>query len=55
MPVAVAMCSDTYDEAIATVNDAIRLHSEDRVTSGEEIPEVTISLLCRVRGLTKVP
>jgi predicted RNase H-like HicB family nuclease len=36
---------DTYEEAVANIKDAIRLHLEDRMTDGEEIPEhVSISL-----------
>ena len=36
---------DTYEEALTNIKDAIRLHVEDRLTSGEEIPEgVSISL-----------
>jgi predicted RNase H-like HicB family nuclease len=30
---------DTYEEAVANIKDAIRLHIEDRAASGEEIPE----------------
>jgi len=30
---------DTYEEAIENIKDAIRLHVEDRVVAGEEIPE----------------
>jgi predicted RNase H-like HicB family nuclease len=29
---------DTYEEAIKNIEDAIRLHIEDRLISGEEIP-----------------
>jgi len=36
---------DTYEEALTNIKDAIRLHVEDRLASGEEIPEgVFISL-----------
>ncbi len=36
---------DTYEEALANIKDAIRLHVEDRVESGEEIPQTeSISL-----------
>ncbi|MGC2322110.1 MAG: type II toxin-antitoxin system HicB family antitoxin [Terriglobales bacterium] len=31
----------TYEEAVANIKDAIRLHIEDRVAVGEEIPERT--------------
>jgi predicted RNase H-like HicB family nuclease len=30
---------DTYEEAVENIKDAIRLHIEDRVADGEEIPE----------------
>ncbi len=30
---------DTYEEAVANIKDAIGLHIEDRVASGEEISE----------------
>jgi len=36
---------DSYEEAVANIRDAIRLHIEDRLADGEEIPEgVTVSL-----------
>ena len=36
---------DTYEEALVNIKDAIRLHVEDRVESGEEIPQAeSISL-----------
>jgi predicted RNase H-like HicB family nuclease len=36
---------DTYEEAVANIKDAIRLHIEDRLANGEEIPEhVAVSL-----------
>ncbi len=30
---------DTYEEAVENIKDAIRLHFQDRVADGEEIPE----------------
>lgn len=30
---------DTYEEALANIKDAIRLHVEDRREAGEEIPQ----------------
>mgnify|MGYP000280093043 CR=1 FL=1 len=30
---------DTYEEVIENIKDAIRLHIEDRIESGEEIPQ----------------
>jgi len=30
---------DTYEEALENIKDAIRLHLEDRIESGEEIPQ----------------
>jgi len=36
---------NTYEEALANIKDAIRLHIEDRVAGGEEIPEhLSVSL-----------
>jgi predicted RNase H-like HicB family nuclease len=35
---------DTYEEAIENIKDAIRLHIEDRLADGEEIPQVSVSL-----------
>jgi predicted RNase H-like HicB family nuclease len=32
---------ETYEEAIANIKDAIRLHVEDRLAAGEEIPKPT--------------
>ena len=30
---------ETYEEAVANIKDAIRLHVEDRLADGEEIPQ----------------
>ncbi len=36
---------ETYEEAMANIKDAMRLHIEDRLANGEEIPEpVSVSL-----------
>jgi predicted RNase H-like HicB family nuclease len=36
---------DTFEEAVENIKDAIRLHIEDRLADGEEIPEpTTVSL-----------
>jgi predicted RNase H-like HicB family nuclease len=36
---------DTYEQAVENIKDAIRLHIEDRLADGEEIPEhVSVSL-----------
>lgn len=36
---------ETYEEAVENIRDAIRLHLEDRIANGEEIPEhVSVSL-----------
>jgi predicted RNase H-like HicB family nuclease len=36
---------DTYEEAVENIKDAIRLHIEDRLARGEQIPEkVAVSL-----------
>ena len=33
---------DTYEEALANIRDAIQLHIEDRLETGESIPEVEV-------------
>jgi len=36
---------ETYEEAVENIKDAIRLHIEDRIADGEEIPQkVSVSL-----------
>ena len=36
---------ETYEEAVKNIKDAIRLHIEDRLADGEEVPEnVSVSL-----------
>jgi predicted RNase H-like HicB family nuclease len=36
---------ETYEEAMANIKDAVRLHVEDRLANGEEIPEaLSVSL-----------
>jgi predicted RNase H-like HicB family nuclease len=36
---------DTYEEALENIDDTIRLHIEDRLENGEEIPSIeSISL-----------
>ncbi len=35
---------ETYEEAVTNIKDAIRLHIEDRLADGEEIPVVSVSL-----------
>lgn len=39
---------DTYEEAIANVEDAIRLHVEDRVARGETVPSASMVSLTTV-------
>ena len=39
---------DTYEEAIANIEDAIRLHIEDRLASGEPIPVAEMVSLATV-------
>jgi predicted RNase H-like HicB family nuclease len=37
---------NTYEEVLENVKDAIRLHIEDRIASGEEIPQTeSVSLM----------
>lgn len=33
---------DTYEEVLENIKDAIRLHVEDRLESGEEIPRADV-------------
>ena len=36
---------DTYEQAVENIRDAIRLHLDDRIADGDEIPEpVSVSL-----------
>ena len=35
---------DMYEEAVENIKDAIKLHIEDRLSEGEEIPQVSVSL-----------
>jgi len=36
---------DTYEEAVENIKDAIRLHLQDRIASGEDLPEhISVSL-----------
>ena len=35
---------DTYEAAVENIKDAVRLHIEDRIADGEEIPQVSVSL-----------
>ena len=39
---------DTYEEAVKNIKDAIRLHLQDRIASGEEIPELSSVALSTV-------
>jgi len=31
---------DTYEDAVANIEEAIRLHVEDRLASGEDVPQL---------------
>src|SRR5713226_4122558 len=35
---------ETYEQAVDNIKDAIKLHIEDRLADGEEIPQVSVSL-----------
>jgi len=39
---------DTHEEAVENIKDAIRLHIEDRLAGGEEIPEHTTVTLSTI-------
>lgn len=40
---------DTYEEVVANIEDALKLHVEDRISLNEEIPEVEKVSLSTVR------
>jgi predicted RNase H-like HicB family nuclease/predicted RNA binding protein YcfA (HicA-like mRNA interferase family) len=44
---------DTYEEAVANIKDAIRLHLEDRIADGDEIPHTSDRRSQRV--MTRLP
>ena len=35
---------ETYEKAVENIKDTVRLHIEDRIADGEEIPQVSVSL-----------
>jgi len=35
---------ETYEEAVDNIKDAIKLHIEERLADGEQIPRVSVSL-----------
>jgi predicted RNase H-like HicB family nuclease len=39
---------ETYEEALANIKDAIRLHVEDRLAGGEELPQSSFISLSTV-------
>lgn len=39
---------DTYEEAVANIRDAIKLHIEDRLAEGEEIPQSEITSIANI-------
>ena len=39
---------DTYEEVIENIRDAIRLHIEDRIERGEEIPKSEMTSLTNI-------
>jgi predicted RNase H-like HicB family nuclease len=39
---------DTYEEAVENIKDAIRLHIEDRIADGDEMPKNVIVSLSTV-------
>jgi predicted RNase H-like HicB family nuclease len=36
---------DTYEHAVENIKDAIRLHIQDHLAGGVEIPQLSVSLL----------
>ena len=39
---------DTYEEVLENVKDAMKLHIQDRLASGEDIPRVTAAQIVKV-------
>lgn len=39
---------DTYEEAVENIRDAIKLHLEDRLAEGEEIPQSEITSIANI-------
>jgi predicted RNase H-like HicB family nuclease len=39
---------ETYEEVLGNIKDAIKLHLQDRVESGEDIPEVEMMSFTQV-------
>ena len=39
---------DTYEEAVENIRDAIKLHIEDRLAEGEEIPQSEMTSLTNI-------
>ena len=39
---------DTYEEAVQNIRDAIKLHIEDRLAEGEEIPQSEITSIANI-------
>ncbi len=39
---------DSFEEALENVRDAVKLHIEDRLANGEEIPKVELASLTNI-------
>ncbi len=39
---------DTYEEAVENIRDAIRLHIEDRLAEGEEVPQAEMTSIANI-------
>ena len=39
---------ETYEEALANIQDAIRLHIEDRIECGEDVPQADMVSLATI-------
>jgi len=39
---------DTYEEAVENIRDAIKLHIEDKLAEGEEIPQSEITSIANI-------
>lgn len=39
---------DTYEEAVKNIRDAIKLHIEDRLAEGEEVPQTEMTSIASI-------
>jgi predicted RNase H-like HicB family nuclease len=44
---------DTYEEVLENIKDAIRLHVNDRLDNGEEVPQASLKNYCEEKRIYK--